>query len=147
MKPFIAMTDTRPRVAQCPLCQLGDSELTEPTVVGEVIAIHTDPDVVVFLQPKSRGVAVAPAAHVPDLSLFDEASLGLFLAALRRVAVDVGLVFGCSGTTIAPTERALPKSEGHVCFQVLPSVADNAEDLLGSNDPMLRAGQLAERLH
>jgi hypothetical protein len=132
-------------VSYCALCELGNAGLTQPKVVGDVIAVFCDEDMVVFLQPPLQVVAVAPTSHVVDLSHFDAGALGAFLAALRRAAMDVRSVFGCSGTTIAPADRELPQSGGHVCFHVIPTL-QNGVDQLEPSDPLLQAERLAERL-
>jgi hypothetical protein len=102
MTTVMTPTEADLSVANCPLCELGEAPLSRPKRVGDVIAVHADPSMVVFLQPPLQLVAVAPTCHVDDLSHFEAGGLGSFLAALRRVALNVRLVFGCSETTIAP---------------------------------------------
>jgi hypothetical protein len=146
MTTVMTPTEADLSVANCPLCELGEAPLSRPKRVGDVIAVHADPSMVVFLQPPLQLVAVAPTCHVDDLSHFEAGGLGSFLAALRRVALNVRLVFGCSETTIAPVETPLPKSDGHVCFHVVPGLKEDSADQLESSDPMVQAELLAERL-
>lgn len=126
--------------ASCSLCELRDAGIEQPTVVGDVIAVFADRDMVVFLQPPLQLVAVAPTSHVNDLASFDEGAIGSFLAALRRAALQVGSIFGCTGTTITPS--GLPQSEGHICFHVIPSHQEELEP----SDPFVQAERLADCL-
>jgi diadenosine tetraphosphate (Ap4A) HIT family hydrolase len=145
MTLLMSMANGDVPVSYCALCELGDARPTQPKAVGEVIAVFRDENMVVFLQPPLQVVAVAPTSHVVDLSHFDAGALGAFLAALRRVAMDVGSVFRCSGATIAPADAELPQSEGHVCFHVIPTL-QNGVDQLEPSDPLLQAERLAEHL-
>jgi diadenosine tetraphosphate (Ap4A) HIT family hydrolase len=145
MTSLMEKTEASRRVAHCPLCRLGDARLRDPRVVGDLIAVFADQDLVVFLQPPKQVVAVAPAAHVDGLLDIDSASLGTFLAALRQTALHVESVFGCSGTTIEAVDEVLPNANGHVCFHVIPSFQGDGDEQFEPSEPMAQALSLAKR--
>lgn len=141
------MTNDDPvSAAHCRLCELADSAVTHPKAMGDIIAVHTDRDLVVFIQPPQQAFGVAPAGHVEDLSALDEGMLGAFLGALRRVAVHVRSMFGCLGTVITPIDGALPECGGHVSFRLLPSFHEEGSVPTKPTEPMVQAELLAERL-
>jgi diadenosine tetraphosphate (Ap4A) HIT family hydrolase len=145
MTSLMETTEAGRRVTHCPLCNLGESGFGQPKSVGDLISIFADEHMIVFLQPPTYVVAVAPTCHVTGLSCIEADSLGSFLAALRRTALHVQSVFGCSGTTIGPVENALPDADGHICFHVVPSIQGNGAYQIESGDPMIQAELLAKR--
>jgi len=138
------MSSSALTLEDCPFCALAGARLARPTPAGnDAVAAYADDKIVVLLQGDSPGVLVAPATHVDVLAELTDRPLAGFLAALRRVAVDVQAIFGCSGTTIAPRKDALPSAHGHISFEVIPTPQSYA-NAPASADLMLRAEQLAE---
>jgi len=133
-------------LAGCLLCELGKVPLDHPEAFFGLIAVHVDANAVVLLEPSELGVIVAPSQHVRDLSKVPGCSPGSFLAALRRVALCVGSVFGCSGATIGHLEPGLLNCEGHVAFEVIPTSAEESRRPTGATDVMLQAELLATGL-
>jgi len=138
-----AAADTR---SQCGICAVVQAKPDAPAVVREgTVVAHLDIDMVVLMATGQEGVLVAPGRHVPSLSELDSQSLGAFLAALRRVAVDVQLIFDSTGTTITPSEPpAVLAADGHICLRVIPTARVSRPVVMA--DLMAQAEQLAQRI-
>ncbi|MGH9006692.1 MAG: HIT family protein [Acidimicrobiales bacterium] len=138
------MSSSALALEDCPFCALAGTRLARPAPAGhDAVAAYADDKIVVLLQRDTTSVLVAPSTHVDRLAELTERPLAGFLAALRRVAVDVQAVFGCSGTTIEPRKDVLPSAHGHISFEVIPSPQSYA-NARASGDLMVRAEQLAD---
>jgi hypothetical protein len=131
---------------RCGVCELLEFDVSCPIPVGDVIAVHTDPDAVVFMHAPTEDIYVAPTSHVEGISGFDASALGGFLAVLRRVAIQARGVFGGSGPAISLDTSVLPHSEGHVCFLIAPAQGDGTSKRATPSDPMMAAERLAKGL-
>jgi hypothetical protein len=83
-------------------------------------AEEADEDVVVLGSPDRVGLVVIPRDHVGGLEELPPLQRGRILAALRRASLSIGDRYPGSSTRVVVLADA-PASEGHVCFQVLPS--------------------------
>ncbi len=146
MTSVLAGADGGVALNRCGVCELLELELSCPIPVGDVIAVHTDRDTVVFMHAPTGGVFVAPPRHVEDISGFDATALGGFLAALRRVTIQARGVFGGSGPAISLDSSVLAHSEGHVCFLIAPTHRKGKGKRTAPSDPRIAAERLAEGL-
>jgi hypothetical protein len=146
MTSVMTGTETGLTVDGCPVCQLRGFALDCPTPVGEVIAVYADRDVVVFMHPPTDGVFVAPASHVQGVSRFDASALGAFLAALRRVTIQVRAVFGGSRPAISSDISGPAHSDGHICIWVAPAGRKRTGKGAVAHDPMAEAERMAKGL-
>jgi hypothetical protein len=85
-----------------------------------------DEDVFVISGPELRGRIVVPRWHIGALEELSIPQRARILAAVRRATRCVGEENPWSTPRILP-RTDLPASEGHLCFHVLPSVADEAK--------------------
>lgn len=146
MTSVLAGADEGVALDGCAVCELSGLEFSRPTRVGDLIAVYSDRDVVVFMQPAIDGVFVAPPNHVENISGFDASTMGRFLASLRRVTIQVSAIFGGSGPAISSDSFVLPCSVGHVSFLAAPTRRRGTGKRTFPGDPMILAERLATGL-
>ncbi len=107
----------------------GNSTGSTATYVAEDV----DENVVVISGPEFEGLVVVPRQHISGLDELSVHGRAHLLAALRRATRSVlEMNPGTSTRVVVMTDP--PGSEGHACFQVLPS---------GSEDPVRSASRQA----
>lgn len=116
------------RAEQCPSCAIGlwaaeRSERRAPPFVAEEVAEN----VVVLSGPELDGLAVLPFQHVGGLEQLSDLDRAHVLAALQRATRRVRDETPESAAKIVVMSDP-PASEGHVCFQVLPTGAEDPAD-------------------
>jgi len=105
----------------CALCTLGLHSARPPgTESTPVVVAYLDDELIALVAADLPGAMLAPRSHVRGLPA-QPGLAGPFLAALRKVVLEVQSLYETSGTMIEPTTD-LPGAAGHVCYQVMPTI-------------------------
>jgi hypothetical protein len=108
---------------ECSSCALARSAAASSRPLEAYVAEDVDDEAVVISRPGLTGLVIVPRRHIGGLDELPVSRRAGLLAALRRATQSVrDRNPGWTSRVVVMTDP--PASQGHVCFEVLPSRAN-----------------------